>query len=157
MNFQIKDGYARREVSILDGMPTPEKVRELEKGVLALPQVDLQTTNVVHGEMCARTFFVPAGTIVTGAQTNKDNIVIFSGDITVTTDEGTQRLTGYHVIKAGAGFKRAGVTHADTWVTTIWPTQLTDINEIEDEMTNESEMLQTRRPRIVYEKAEVLT
>lgn len=143
-------------VSILEGAPTPEKVRELEKHILAMPQIDLQTTHVIHNGMCARTFFLPAGTIVTGALTNKANIVIFSGDITVTTDEGPKRLTGYHVIKADAGFKRAGISHADTYVTTIWPTELTDIAEIEDEMTNESELLQTRREGIVYAKPELI-
>lgn len=144
------------DVSILDGAPTPDKVRELEKHILEMPQIDLQTSHVIHNGMCARTFFLPAGTIVTGALTNIGNIVIFSGDITVTTDEGPKRLTGYHVIRAGAGFKRAGIAHADTYVTTTWPTDKTEIAEIEDEMTSESALLQTRREGIVYAKPELI-
>lgn len=129
---------------------TPEKVRELEQFTLGMPQVDLQTSHVVFGKMCARTILIPAGTLLTGALTNCDNVCVMSGDITVTTDEGPQRLVGHHVLPARAGFKRAGVAHADTYWTTVWPTELTDIAAIEDEMTSESAMLQTRRDGIEY-------
>ena len=124
------------------------KVASMEAVLLDLPQVDLQTTNVVHGGMCARTILIPAGTVLTGALTNCDNICIVSGDIVVTTDEGAQRFTGYHVLPATKGKKRAGITCADTWWTTVHATELTDIQAIEDEMTGESAMLQTRRAGI---------
>lgn len=128
-----------------------ECVRRLEVEILELPQVDLSTENLVHGGMCARTILIPAGTVLTGAQTNMDNVCIVSGDIEVTTDAGVQRLTGYHVLPAKAGAKRAGVAFADTWWTTIWPTELTDIAAIEDEATSESHLLQTRRDAIGVE------
>ena len=121
-----------------------DAVRRLEAELLALPQVDLSTESLVHGGMCARTILIPAGTVLTGAMTNMDNVCIVCGDIEVTTDEGVKRLTGYHVLPAKAGAKRAGVAFADTWWTTIWPTQLTDIEAIEDEATPESHLLQTR-------------
>lgn len=129
-----------------------DKVRALEALNLQVPQVDLRTTMFAHAGMGARTIFVPKGTTITGAKTNIANVCIVSGDITVTTEDGPKRMTGFHVLKAGAGFKRAGFAHEDTWWTTIWPTALTDPNEMEDEMTDESEMLQTRREGIVYEK-----
>lgn len=129
-----------------------ECVRRLEVEILELPQVDLSTENLVHGGMCARTILIPAGTVLTGAQTNMDNVCIVCGDIEVTTDEGVQRITGYHVLPAKAGEKRAGVAHADTWWTTIWPTALTDIDAIEDEATSESHLLQTRRGALGFER-----
>jgi len=137
-------------------MASPEAVRELERHMLQLPQVDLSTENVVHGGMCARTILIPAGTVLTGALTNCDNICVLHGDISVTTDDGTVRLTGFHVLPARAGFKRAGWAHADTYWTTVWPTELTDIKSIEDEMTDESSLLQTRRDGIVYERPAAL-
>lgn len=142
-------------IDLIHCMPSPEKVRELEHALMDLPQVDLDTAHVVHGGMCARTILIPAGTVLTGAQTNADNICVMCGDITVTTDDGPLRLTGYHVLPARAGFKRAGVTHVDTYWTTIWPTELTDIDAIEDAMTHESEQLQTRRDGITYEAESV--
>ena len=138
-------------VSILSGMPDPETVRELESYTRDLPQINLSITHVVHGGMCARTGLIPAGTMLTGALTNCDNICVIYGDITVTTDDGPQRLTGYHVLPANAGFKRVGVAHADTWWTTLLVTENTDIDAIEDQMTNESAGLMTRRA-ITYEE-----
>ena len=132
-------------LALLGGMPSVEAVRELEVFLLELPQVEMDTTHVVHGGMCARTIMIPAGVVLTGALTNCDNICIVCGDITVTTDEGAKRLTGYNVLPANSGAKRAGVAHADTWWTMVWPTSLTDIQAIEDEMTDESAILQTRR------------
>ena len=137
--------HEENALSLLDGMPSVEAVRELESHLLALPQVDLSTTHVIHGGMCARTIMIPAGNVLTGALTNCDNICILCGDITVTTDEGTKRLTGFNVLPASAGTKRAGVTHSDTWWSMVWRTDLTDIEAIEDELTDESAMLQSRR------------
>lgn len=138
--------------SVLKAMPSVERVRELEAELIKQPQVDLSTTHVVHGGMCARTIFIPAGTVLTGALTNCDNICIIHGDITVTTDEGTKRLEGFNVLPAQAGFKRAGWTHADTHWTTVFATEKTEIADIEREMTDEDYMLQTQRDGITYFK-----
>jgi hypothetical protein len=127
-----------------------DPVAKLESYLLQMPQVGLQTSHVVHGRMYARTIFIPAGTALTGTLTNCDNICVLQGDITVTTDEGMRRLTGFHVLPAKAGYKRAGVAHADTWWTTVFQTDKIEITEIEDEMTNESHLLQTRREGIEY-------
>lgn len=132
-------------LTIIGGMPSVEAVRELESHLLQLPQVDIVTTHVIQNGMCARTIFIPAGVAATGALSRIDTINIFIGDITVTTNDGTRRLTGYNVLPGSAGFKRAGITHADTWWTTVWPTQLTDIDEIMAEYTGESERLLSRR------------
>lgn len=121
-----------------------EAVRGLEAALMQLPQIDLNTKHVVFGKMCARTIYIPAGVALTGALTRCDNICVVSGDIIVTTDEGSKRLSGFNVIPAKAGAKRAGYAIADTYWTTIWFTELTDIRAIEDEMTEESGMLQTR-------------
>lgn len=140
----------------LSGMPNVEFVRRAEAFLLALPQIDLGTQHLVHGGVSVRTILVPAGCHVTGALTNIANVCIVHGDITVTTDAGPQRLTGFHVLPANAGSKRYGVAHKDTWWTTVHHTDLTDIAAIEDEMTNEAEMLQTRRAGIEYRSAVAL-
>lgn len=127
-----------------------DAVRRLESELLALPQVDLSTESLVHGGMCARTVLIPAGTVLTGAMTNMDNVCVVCGDIEVTTDAGVERITGYRVLPAKSGAKRAGVAFYDTWWTTIWPTELTDIDAIEDEATGESHLLQTRRAALGF-------
>lgn len=132
-------------VEFLSQMPDQESVRKLEAIVGQLPQIDLQTQLLIHGGMVARTIFIPAGTVLTGVLTNLDNISVMVGDITVTTDAGTKRLTGFNVIPAAAWFKRAGIAHTDTWWTTFHHTELTELEAIEREMTDEPENLQTRR------------
>jgi hypothetical protein len=132
-------------VAILSAMPTPEKVRAMEDYMLQFPQVDLSTTHLVFGGMYARTILIPAGTMLTGALTELANICVMCGDITVTTDDGTKRLTGFHVLAAKPGAKRAGIAHSDTYWTTLIPTDLTDITDIEESMTTEAAGLQTRR------------
>lgn len=136
---------------LLSGMPSPASVAALEERMLELPQVDLQTGHLVHGGMYARTILIPAGTLLTGALTNQDNVCVVHGDITVTTDEGVQRLTGFHVLPARSGAKRAGLAHADTWWTTLWTTNLTDITAIEDVLTDEADQLQTRRQAVGHD------
>ena len=138
------DGVMVPLPAAFSGMPSPERVRELEDELLQMPQVMLQTEMIAHGRMAARTIFIPAGTTLTGVLVNHDNICIVSGDITVTTSEGPKRLTGFHVIPAGSGFKRAGIAHEDTWWTCLWHTDLTDPVEIENDMTDEADRLQTR-------------
>ena len=121
-----------------------DAVTRLERALLDLPQLQLGVEHLVHGGMCARTVLIPAGTVVTGALLNLDNICVMWGDISVTTDDGARRLTGFHVLPAKAGKKRAGYAHADTWWSAIWPTQLRDVGDIEDEMTAQSAQLQSR-------------
>ena len=129
-----------------------DAVRKLERQMAELPQVDLGTTHVVHAGLYARTIVIPAGTVLTGALTNCENLCVISGDISVSTDEGLQRLTGYHVLPARAGFKRAGWAHADTHWTTVVATELTDIEAIERMATDEADLLQTRRTGLEFKK-----
>lgn len=142
-------------VALLSEMPSPERVAELEAALEHYPQEIIETTHLIHGGMCARTIRIPAGVLLTGALLNTQNICVMHGDITVTTSEGPKRLTGFHVIPADAGYKRAGIAHSDTWWTTIWPTQEKEIEAIEDEMTTEAQRLQTRKLALASERAEL--
>lgn len=142
--------------ALLTGMPDPAVVRAFERTLATLPQVDLQTLHLVHGGMYARTIFIPEGTVLTGALTKQDNVCVVFGDITVTTDEGAQRLTGFHVLPAKAGAKRAGIAHADTWWATLMTTEHVEVADIEQQMTDEAELLQTNRTGIEFAPAPAL-
>lgn len=137
-------------LELIRGMPPVEDVRRLETLLLALPQIDLNTKHIVHGKISARWGMIPTGCSLTGALTKIDNICILIGDISVTTEDGPRRLTGFNVLPANGGSKRAGHAHADTWWVTLHHTTLTDTREIEDEMTDDSDMLLTRRDNIEY-------
>lgn len=127
---------------------TQQAIRRFEAALLQLDQVDLQTQHTLADGVYTRTIFVPAGVALTGAVHKSDYTVVMVGDITVTTDEGSKRLTGHHVFLARAGSKRAGFAHKDTWWTTIHRTDKTDLVAIEDDIAEEAELLQTRTPAI---------
>lgn len=129
-------------------------VRRLEDQMVDLPQVDVGTQTLIHGQMAARAIFIPAGSLLTGVQTNKDNISVMVGDVSVTTETGPVRLTGFHILPASAGQKRVALAHADTWWVTIHHTDLIDLSAVEQEMTDEPENLQTSRRAMV--RAETL-
>lgn len=135
----------------MSNIATIEKVEALEALILKHPQVDLQTRHELSGGVYARTILIPAGTVLTGARHKKDHVNIVFGDITVSTDDGMKRITGYNVIPTKAGMKRVGFAHADTAWTTVCQTELTDIEEIENELVEEAEKLQTRQLTIATE------
>lgn len=137
------------QTCFLAGMPTPEAVRRMEDMLLQMPQIDLQTQHLLYAGLYARTIFIPAGTVLTGALTNIDNLCVAFGDITVTTDDGPKRLTGFNVVPALAGAKRAGVAHSDTWWVTIIRTDSTTIEDAEEALTNEAERLQSRNQHLL--------
>jgi hypothetical protein len=130
-----------RQVSI-------EEAKAFEQALETLEQINLPTHHLIHGKMYARTIFVPAGTALTGVLTKLDNICIVIGDISVTTDDGVVRLTGYNIIPATKGYKRVGYAHADTYWTTLIPTENTTVEAIENEMSEESHLLQSRQNAI---------
>ena len=117
-------------------LATLDKVEALESLILQVPQVDLQTKHELSGGVYARTIFIPAGTVLTGARHKKDHVNIVFGDITVSTDD---------------GMKRVGFAHSDTAWTTVCQTGLTDIEAIEEELVEEAERLQTRTLKIATE------
>lgn len=143
--------------AVVEREPTMrEKVQRAEAFLLTRPQVDLQTTHVLSGGIYARTVHIPAGVGLTGATHKKDHVCVLQGDITVLTDDGGKRLTGQHVIAVKAGIKRAGIAHAPTTWTTLCRTDLTDLHEIEAELVEEAEQLQTRTLELAGQQTQKL-
>ena len=131
--------------------PTREQIERLEASMLALEidghGVELPTWHHFADGLAARTIVIPAGCCLTGAAHRAEHLNIASGDITVWTEDGMKRLTGYHVLPSFAGAKRVGLAHAETWWTTVHanPDNCTDVATLEDRLLEGAEMLQTRR------------
>lgn len=121
-----------------------DEVREFEARLAELPQACIDTHHVIHGGMYARTIRIPAGVALTGAEIKLATMLIVSGHVRVTIDDGTRDLAGYHVLAAAAGRKQAFLALADTDLTMIFPTQSRTVEECEAEFTDEADRLMSR-------------
>lgn len=138
------------EVAPLPQTPTREQIDRFEAGLLALEAqagVPLDTWHHFADGLVARTILIPAGTMLTGAPHKAEHLNVCHGDITVWTEQGMRRLTGYHVLPSLPGAKRVGMTHADTHWTTVHlnPENLRDLAALEDALVEAPERLQRRR------------
>lgn len=120
-------------------------VRRLEDVLLQAPQPDLITTHRLSGGMYARTIYMAPDTVMTGALHKTDHLNIVFGDVSVTTDTGIQRLTGHHVLETKAGMKRALYAHGATVWTSVCKTEKIVLSEIEEDVVEGADQLQTRQ------------
>ena len=120
-------------------------VRRLEDEAKKLPQVEVETEHAFHAGMYARTIMIPAGITLTGALIQIPTILIFSGDALVYTAAGSERMTGYRVILAPMNRKQAFYAVSDTFLTMIFPTSATTVEDAESEFTTEAEQLLSRK------------
>jgi hypothetical protein len=137
---------------------TRSKLLNLEEKIKALPQLDMPVRHLFSGEIYARELLIPGGTILTGRMYLIDHIdMMVYGDMTVSGDDGTKRISGYNVFPSVAGKKRAGYAHSDTlWITFCKceiPTEeyyLSSIS-IEDSFTYEQELIK----RLIVDEADI--
>lgn len=127
------------------GQSEVDSVRRLEEAALELPQVHIPTDHVFHAGMYSRTIKIPAGVVLTGAQIKIPTILIMSGDALVYGEDGPTRYTGYQVALGQCGRKQAFYALQDTYLTMIFPTRSTTVDEAEREFTDEYEKLFSRK------------
>ena len=125
-----------------------DEIKSFEKQLSSLPQLNQEINHEIFGGIYCRTGCIPAGVSFVGQVHKHDHINIVVGDITIVTDNGPVRLTGYNVLPTKAGSKRVAFTHAQTFWTTIHATDLTDVQSIEDWAVEDSSKLTTRLPQI---------
>lgn len=119
-------------------------VREVEFVSMALPQIDIATTHVIHAGMYARTIFIPAGVLVTGVLIKIGTILIVCGNVLVYLGDEIIELQGYNVLPASANRKQAFATKTDTYLTMIFPSNAENVEKAEKEFTDEVDMLISR-------------
>ena len=150
-------------LQLLPQVPTRDQIVALERTLLAGEAqghgVELDTWHHFADGLVARTILIPAGTVLTGAAHKAEHLNIAHGDITVWTEAGMRRLTGYHVLPSLPGAKRAGLAHADTWWTTVHinPGNEHDIEALEDALLEDAHMLQSRRLKLPVRVMEALS
>jgi hypothetical protein len=129
----------------ISNKPSREAILRLEAEILKLPQIEFQMRHYFCPGWYAREMFIPRGTVLTGAVHKAEHRVVFFGDITVWTDDGMQRITGYREMSSAPGIKRVGYAHADTWCTGFFETDETDIRKLEELLVEDAHLLQGNR------------
>lgn len=117
---------------------TRDSIQSLEDELKAMPQVEIPVVHWYSGGIYAREITIPAGVLLTGRIYKDDHFdVMVYGDVTVTTDDGRKRLTGFNLSKGNQGKKRAGYTHKETrWITFCSSEEMPD-NDYLDHLTVE--------------------
>lgn len=119
--------------AIIEQPAVRQKLQQLERAIVeCLPQVELKIVHHFSDGLYARELHIPKGTVLTGHIHKTQNLNIMSkGDMTVLTEDGPVRVQAPFTIVSPPGTKRAAYAHEDTVWTTIHPTELTDVDEIE--------------------------
>lgn len=120
----------------------------LQSTMEKMPQVDIEITHSLHAGVYTRTAFVPAGCLVMGVLIKLPTTVIVSGHALIYIGDETREVQGYQVIDAQAHRKQAALAIQDTYFSMLFRTEAKTIEEAENEFTDESEQLTTRRPLI---------
>jgi len=108
------------------------EILRAEQAILSLPQIDFNPVHYFAKGLVARELFMPKGAAVTGHIHVDEHIVVIPfGDVTVTTDDGTERYVGPCTFVGRPGSKRALLMHEDTLWIAINPSDATTREEAE--------------------------
>lgn len=112
--------------------PSRAQLVRFEDELRAYPPAEIETIHTHGPGFYARTIKLKAGTVLTGMVHATEHIFFVSeGDITVVTEEGSQRVGAGFQAVCRAGLKRAGYCHADTVCTNVHITQETDLVKLQ--------------------------
>lgn len=106
------------------------KVERLEAALSVFPQVECPTRHHFAPGVYIREMTVPAGVTATGAVHKTEHLTILCGHCHLTTDEGVKEFVGFHTIHSKPGAKRAIHAITETKVSTVHPTDETDLDKL---------------------------
>lgn len=121
----------------LDGPLTLQDLMDAEQRLSELPNqmsLDDETDHYFAPGVYCRQLFIPEGCLLSGKVHKTEHLNVMCGDLTVFTEDGEKRLTGWHVIKSAPGTKRIGFAHSNTFWMTIHPTEETDLAKLEAQL-----------------------
>lgn len=109
------------------------------------PQVEIQTEHIIHGGMYARTIRLQPGTLICGCLYKVPTMLVVNGSARVYVGDGWTDVAGYNVIAASSGRKQLFLALGQVEITMMFATKAKTVEEAENEMTDEADMLVSRR------------
>lgn len=125
-------------------VPAPsmrDRVSRLQAELMKLPQYEPETKHYFHGGMYCREVWRQAGVLVVGKVHKKEHFyLIVSGTVSITTDEGVQRITGPRLFMCVPGTKRAVYAETDALCMTFHVVDAATVEEAERELVEPDEL-----------------
>lgn len=119
----------------VDSPKAREKIDALLGHLMEMPQVEIPLQHFFAQGVYARQGVIKKGTLLIGAIKKISHInIITSGDISIFTEQGEQRITGPATMVSAPGTKRVGYAHEDTVWTTIIGTDQTEVEKVEEQV-----------------------
>ncbi len=116
-------------------------VADLRERMLQEPQAEVPSHFIQGGGVAIKTVLIKAGTVAIGGVHKVENMSYMSkGDILVATADGVKRYTVVDspvIVVAPAGVERVVYALADTYWSSIHPTDKTDIEEVRKDFIEE--------------------
>jgi hypothetical protein len=110
------------------------------------PEVPVPTLHEIHGGVYTRIVFVPAGTTLHGTQLNKATTLFVVGHAEIYTGEPENLVVrGFNSILGSAGRAQSIRAISDVHLAMVMATERQTLDEVEREMTDEYELLASRR------------
>lgn len=123
------------EVIPLPSAPTLERIQQFQAQIAKLPQIETEPAHYFADGMYGRELAIPAGSVVVGKIHRHEHLVqLLSGEATIVTDQGRERVTGPKTWVSPPGCKRALMTHTDCLFFTVHlnADNTRDLDAIED-------------------------
>ena len=122
-------------------VPTREQIENLQREMVAMPQVELQTDHYFSGGMYCRKLTRPAGTLIVGKVHKKDHFFLCAkGEIIAWSEGGMRHLREGDVIVSKPGTKRVTLAVTDAIGITFHRTNKTNLDKIEKELIEPDEL-----------------
>lgn len=119
-------------------------IDRLAEELLMVPQQPIPVRHFIKYGMATRVILIPEGTVVVGHRHRQgQHNFLMKGTIRVTTDEGVVDLHAPEVVLSPPGTQRAAISLTEVvWATTV-VTELTDPDEIFENVLYHPEPVQT--------------
>ena len=136
MSYDVPTVFFDTAKPALLALPTPtrEAIQSFQVELAKYEQTELTPSHYFSDGQCLRELVIPAETFVVGKiHLHEHPVMLASGEVTINTDKGMERIKGPKVWVSPAGAKRALFTHTECvfWTSHLNPTNTQDLAELE--------------------------
>lgn len=121
------------------------KIIAAQEKCLQREQIAIKTDHVIHAGVYARTITMPPDVALIGTLIKIPTMVVTVGSAKVLIGDEWADVDGFQVIPARAGRKQVFVSRGPFIITMIFPTSAKTVEEVENEFTDETELLLSRK------------